>query len=105
MTLAKTALVDASDYKKKIRNMKQWYVIPAAFYSVFQQVTFGFLINSSRSLTCCLSRFWHFHISFKALKVIEDKNSGFNLNIPYSDKIGVSEIPQDEKQVILYRHI
>lgn len=46
------------------------YVNQAVLKSGFQSLTLGFLTKSSRSLTWCLSRFWHFHISFRALKDI-----------------------------------
>lgn len=71
--------------------MRQGYVNLAAFYCVFQSVTLGFLIKSSRSLTWCLSRFWHFHISFKALRGIEEENKGLPSEhfSPHSDKLGV----------------
>lgn len=64
--------------QKQLGNTRQGYILRIWTISFLKWasvgVTLGFLIKSSRSLTWCLSRFWHFHISFKALRGTEEKN-------------------------------
>lgn len=45
-----------------------------------EKPTFGCFTRSRRSLTWCLSMFWHFHISFRALK--ERWTTTTTINIP-----------------------
>lgn len=77
MTLAKTALLDASDcgQEKGVRAWRPVHATTAVVHCMFHSLTLGFLTSSSRSLTCCLSRFWHFHISFKALRASKEEFS------------------------------
>lgn len=66
-------MLQTTTTKQQIRNSLETWGEPIAFLLKFVscalvRVTLGFLTKSSRSLTWFLSIFWHFHISFRALR-------------------------------------